>query len=184
MPADGSVAPAPLPAWARVTDRRAAHIERVVTLLDHWARLLRLPAPAHQAWLDAGQWHDAVRDASADELRAVTGDVDSPVGLLHGPAAAIHLATAGEHRSELLSAIRWHTVGHPDWSAVGRALYMADFLEPGRTFMAADRAYLAARVPEDFDGTFRQVVRVRLEWALREGHALRPETVALWNQVR
>jgi len=84
----------------------------------------------------------------------------------------------------VLAAIRWHTVGSREWSATGRALYMADFLEPGRRFMPVDRAYLADRVAEDFDGTFRQVLRMRLEWALREGHAFRPETVALWNAVR
>ena len=33
-------------------------------------------------------------------------------------------------------------------------------------------------------GVFRQVVRMRLEWVLREGKGLTNETVALWNSVR
>jgi hypothetical protein len=61
---------------------------------------------------------------------------------------------------------------------------MADFLEPGRNFLRRDRAFLAEQVPHDFDGVFRQVVRVRLEHALREGFSLFPETVGLWNAVR
>jgi 2-amino-4-hydroxy-6-hydroxymethyldihydropteridine diphosphokinase len=61
---------------------------------------------------------------------------------------------------------------------------MADFLEPGRPFLRADSAFLAEHLPHDFDGVFRQVVRMRLEWTLREGKALFPETVGLWNQVR
>jgi hypothetical protein len=64
---------------------------------------------------------------------------------------------------------------------------MADYLEPGRTFEAgeeAERHTLAAAVPGDFDGTFRDVVRHRLIRALREGHALHAHTVALWNSVR
>jgi 2-amino-4-hydroxy-6-hydroxymethyldihydropteridine diphosphokinase len=61
---------------------------------------------------------------------------------------------------------------------------MADFLEPGRKFSRVDRAYLAAQAPHDFNGTFRQVVRARLEWSLREGMRLYPEAVALWNSVR
>jgi 2-amino-4-hydroxy-6-hydroxymethyldihydropteridine diphosphokinase len=61
---------------------------------------------------------------------------------------------------------------------------MADYLEPGRKFSRADRAYLASQVPRDFDGTFRQVVRHRLEWSLREGHELYPTAVAMWNGVR
>ena len=66
----------------------------------------------------------------------------------------------------------------------GRALYMADYLEPGRKFSRTDRAYLAAQAPHDFDATFRQVVRARLEWSLREGMRLYPEAVVLWNSVR
>src|SRR6185437_12934843 len=50
----------------------------------------------------------------------------------------------------------------------GQALYMADYLEPGRPFARADRAFLAMHVPRDFDGAFRQVVRHRVEWCLRE----------------
>ena len=61
---------------------------------------------------------------------------------------------------------------------------MADFLEPGRPFMQGDRAFLARVVPTDFEAVFRQVVRLRLEWTLREGKGLLPTTVALWTHVR
>jgi HD superfamily phosphohydrolase YqeK len=104
--------------------------------------------------------------------------------VLHGQAAASRLEEAGEQRAEVLEAIRWHTVGSSSWNRTGRALYMADFLEPGRPFMQADRAFLADQVPYAFDAVFRQVVRLRLEWTIREGKSLAPETVALWNAVR
>ena len=90
----------------------------------------------------------------------------------------------GEVRTAMLDAVRWHTVGSASWGRLGRALFMADFLEPGRNFARADRAYLAAHVADDFDATFRQVLRMRIDHALREGHTLFPETVALWNLVR
>ena len=61
---------------------------------------------------------------------------------------------------------------------------MADFLEPGRKFMTADRGFLTDHVAHDFDGVMRQVVRMRFEWSLREGKELFPETVGLWNAVR
>ena len=102
----------------------------------------------------------------------------------HADPAATLLARNGETRTELLDAIRWHTLGSAAWGRVGRALYMADFLEPGRKFAAADRAFLAAHVPSDFDAVFRQVVRMRLEWSLREGKELFPQAVTLWNAVR
>ncbi len=84
----------------------------------------------------------------------------------------------------MLDAVRYHTIGYLDWDRTGRALFMADFLEPGRNFARRDRAFLAAQVPTDFDGVFRQVLRARLEHSLREGFSLFPETVDLWNVVR
>ena len=37
---------------------------------------------------------------------------------------------------------------------------------------------------EHVAGVFRQVVRFRLEWSVREGNHIFPETVALWNSLR
>ncbi|MDE3126888.1 MAG: hypothetical protein KGL38_02715 [Gemmatimonadota bacterium] len=173
-----------LPAWAQVTEARRGHIERVTALLDTWAGALGVGAREAAAWHDAGQWHDALRDAPDDALRTLAGDATSPVKTLHGPAAAVRLARDGEARADVLDAIRHHTIGRRDWARTGRALYMADFLEPGRRFAQADRAFLAAQVPHDFEGAFRQVVRARIEWALREGHAVFEPTIALWNSLQ
>ena len=172
-----------LPAWAQVSPKRTAHIQRVTALLDRWSEALHLTPAERQAWHDAGRWHDALRDAPLAELRAAVTE-DYPDSVLHGPAAAARLEGEGEQRRDVLEAIRWHTLGNPDWGTAGRALFMADYLEPGRPFAQGDRAFLASHVPMDFDGVFRQVVRTRLEWTLREGKAIFPETVALWNRVR
>jgi HD superfamily phosphohydrolase YqeK len=174
-----------MPEWAQVSDKRLAHIERVTALLDDWAERLHLPDDEARAWHDAGRYHDALRDAPEPTLRELAGDnPDYAVEMLHGAAAAEQLRRDGETRQELLDAIRHHTVGSGRWGRLGRALYMADYLEPGRKFSRADRAYLAAQAPVDFDATFRQVVRARLEWSLREGMRLYPGAVALWNAVR
>jgi 2-amino-4-hydroxy-6-hydroxymethyldihydropteridine diphosphokinase len=173
-----------LPQWARVTEKRMEHIQRVTALLNAWAAAMRLPPAEARAFVDAGVLHDALRDASESELREITGDHDSPLGLLHGPAAANLLVKDGESRTELVDAVRYHTVGHVNWGIVGRALYMADFLEPGRKFSRQDRYFLALHVPTSFDAVFRQVVRMRLEWTVREGNHIFPETVALWNSLQ
>ena len=173
-----------LPVWSRVTDKRRAHIARVTALLDHWATALGLGPEDRAAWHDVGVLHDALRDGDEAELRALTGDTQRPMHILHGPAVAERLARDGEQRTEVLEAIRWHTLGSAHWGRTGKALYMADFLEPGRPFSRADRAFLAAHAMTDFDGVFRQVVRTRIEWTVREGKMLFPETADLWNSVR
>ena len=173
-----------LPAWAQVGEKRRAHIARVTALLDRWSEALHLTPAERQLWHDAGRYHDALRDAPLDALRLAVPDPHLPDSVLHGPAAARRLADEGETGGELLEAIRWHTLGNPEWGRAGRALFMADYLEPGRPFSQADRAFLASHVPLDFDGVFRQVVRTRIEWTLREGKTIFPETAALWNRVR
>ncbi|HEY0779276.1 MAG TPA: hypothetical protein VGD56_15020 [Gemmatirosa sp.] len=179
-----------LPAWAQVGDKRRAHIARVTAMLDGWAPAIACDQAEATAMHDAGVLHDALRDAPDVELRALAAadgaaDVEtSPVDLLHGPAAAAMLARMGETRTAVMDAVRWHTLGSRRWGRVGRALYLADFLEPGRKFAVADRAFLAAQVPHDFDGAFRQVVRMRLQWSLNEGKQLYAATVELWNAVR
>lgn len=173
-----------LPDWACVTQKRHEHIARVTDLLDRWADELSVADDEALAWHDVGAWHDALRDAPEPTLRALVPRSDFTAEMLHGPAAAVRLERAGEQRADVLDAIRWHTVGSASWGRLGRALFMADFLEPGRTFARADRAFLASHVFVDFDGVFRQVVRMRIEHAVREGRLLFPETVTLWNAVR
>jgi predicted HD superfamily hydrolase involved in NAD metabolism len=172
------------PAWAEISDKRRKHITRVIEMLMRWADELRIDAAEREAWYLAGLLHDALRDAPEEQLRAMAKDSERDAELLHGPAVANLLAERGEASPSALNAIRYHTVGSPDWDRTGKALYMADFLDPGRGFSRRDRAFLATQVPHDFDGVFRQVLRARLEYALREGYTLFPETVALWNAVR
>jgi HD superfamily phosphohydrolase YqeK len=194
VPAPGSaVALLSLPSWAVVTTTRRAHIARVVALIGAWAAHRSLPPAERDAWHDAAMWHDALRDAPESALRPMLGEdpkatwaggMPLDASFLHGPAAAARLAADGERRADVLDAIRWHTVGSAEWSATGRALYMADFLEPGRPFARDERAALAARVPRDFDGVFREVVQMRMRWAVERGQSLAPRTVALWNALR
>src|SRR5690606_8966546 len=77
-----------------------------------------------------------VRDADRARLRAWVGggDPEGPGGVLHGPAAAARLAEEGVTDEPLLTAVAWHTLGHPDLDLRGRCLYIADYIEPGRTY--------------------------------------------------
>jgi 2-amino-4-hydroxy-6-hydroxymethyldihydropteridine diphosphokinase len=170
-----------LPAWARVTSRRRAHIERVAALLDDWAERLGLQPPERTRWVAAAWLHDALRDAPEEELRADLGDEisDLPSPLLHGPAAARRLE--GMADESLLDAIRYHTVGHPRLDRLGRALYLADFLEPGRSFDVGWRAGLAARMPEELDDVLIEVLGARIQHLVEARRPIRPETAAFWS---
>jgi 2-amino-4-hydroxy-6-hydroxymethyldihydropteridine diphosphokinase len=173
-----------LPQWAQVSPKRKAHIERVVALLDRWSSELKLPEDEASRWKSAGELHDALRDAPETMLRALSGDRDSVSEILHGPAAAVRAEQDGERRQDVLDAVRFHTIGCATWERTGKALYLADFLEPGRKFLLSERGFIAALVPKNFDLAFREAVRLRIEWSLKQGGELWPQTVALWNAVR
>jgi 2-amino-4-hydroxy-6-hydroxymethyldihydropteridine diphosphokinase len=172
-----------LPRWARVSPDRAEHIVRVVDLLMTWSSAMELPAEERDAWRDAGLWHDSLRDAAEDELRRIVPWHPGPANILHGPAAAERLRLDGETREAVLEAIRDHTVGNAGWERTGRALYMADFLEPGRDFLNTEREALAAAVPWDFEDTFRRAVLLRTEWSESNRKDLAPQTIELRSAV-
>jgi len=172
-----------LPSWAEASAERMAHIRRVTSLLGEWAAAMNLPADEASRWIAAGALHDALRDAPEQMLRTLTAEGERAGELLHGPAAAVRAEQDGERRQDVLEAVRHHTVGCASWERTGRALYMADFLEPGRGFLLSERAFVASQVPRDFDGAFKQVVRMRLEWSLAQGGEMFPETVELWNRM-
>lgn len=173
-----------LPSWAIASPKRRAHIARVAALAMTWADEMHIDRAERDAWRDAAQWHDALRDAAEPALRAIVPHLGWPASLLHGPAAAARLAEDGERRGAVLEAVYWHTVGNAEWDRTGRMLYMADYLESGRKYDREERAALAANVAADFDGTFRAVTRLRLAHRITGGEKMLAETMALWESVR
>jgi HD superfamily phosphohydrolase YqeK len=174
-----------LPAWAVVGPRRRAHIARVAALLDEWAISLGVPSEERARWQAAAWLHDALRDAPSRDLRPLCPPVvrDLPGPLLHGPAAAEKLRAEGVTDSLLLNAVAYHTVGCADFGDVGRALYLADFLEPGRGFEPLWRASLRARMPQRLEDVLREVAGARIAHLVEVGKMIRPETIAFWNQI-
>ncbi len=174
-----------LPDWAEVSPGRLEHIGRVAALMDSWARALELGDEERRRWRVAAWLHDALRDADPRQLRqGLPEETRSLPGLvLHGPAVAERLRAEGVDDEPVLLAVAYHTLGHPALDRLGRALYLADFLEPGRGFEPLRRASLRARMPGSMDAVLRSVVGARLRHVIRAGHALARESVDFWNAV-
>ncbi|MFI5280519.1 MAG: HD domain-containing protein [Gemmatimonadales bacterium] len=170
-----------LPPWAVVRPERAEHIARVADLMESWARAAGRSAKERARRRRAAVLHDALRDADPATLREHVGeDARLPPKVWHGPAAAALAARDGETDEGVLSAVRWHTLGWRGWDEVGKALYLADYLEPGRTH-DADRSALAGRVPHEFDAVLREVAARRMGWLLKSGRPIARQTWDFWN---
>lgn len=154
-------------------------MRRVAGLMSQWAEALGLPADDRIRWSAAGWLHDALKEEDAELLRRMVPDQfrDLPEPLLHGPAAAERLAHDAD--PAVLDAIRYHTIGHPRLDTLGRALYLADFLEPARKANADWRAELRAEMPHGMPHVLPAVVEARVEQMTRRGRPIRQETADL-----
>jgi HD superfamily phosphohydrolase YqeK len=174
-----------LPVWSQLTRQRRNHVTRVADLLGEWAGALGHDEAEIRRWRAAGFLHDALRDADPDDLRPlVPATFRHLTGkLLHGPAAAEKLRQDGVADESLLRAVAYHTIGHADLDELGRCLFIADYIEPGRKYEPSRLAKLRARMPADRQAVLIDVLRSRMERMLGEGRGIRAETAAFWQSI-
>jgi HD superfamily phosphohydrolase YqeK len=172
-----------LPAWAVVGAQRIEHIARVVTLLGQWGAALGVAAEETARWERAALLHDALRDADAPTLSRYPPLPPWPMKTWHGPAAASAAAADGERDTGVLEAVRYHSFGYARWDDAGRMLYIADYVEPGRTYERARLDDFIARVPSEPRIVLREVAAMRLGWRLHNGGRMARETWEFWNSI-
>jgi HD superfamily phosphohydrolase YqeK len=159
------------------------HIQRVAGLAAEWAELMGVPDSERNRWLRAVWLHDALRDAAPAELENLAAGTLGPPEMRHGPASAARAKAEGETDRGVLDAVRYHSLGLAEWDMVGRILYCADYLEPGRAFDRPRRAELAERLPGDPAGVLREVARSRITHIIQSGWPLLEPTVRFWNSL-
>lgn len=172
-----------LPAWAVMSPGRVEHTVRVATLMFQWALAMGVPDSERHRWLRAVWLHDALRDASPEELESTAPGAQVPIALRHGPASAARAKGEGENDRGVLDAIRYHSLGLAEWDMVGRVLYCADYLEPGRPFEQEQRAELARRFPERPNQVLRAVAQHRILHLVRSEWPILEPTYRFWNSL-
>jgi len=174
-----------LPDWAVVKKKRYRHMERVADLMRHWAESRDIRPFKVQRWTAVGYLHDALRNEKPSRLRRVVPPrfKEVPGAILHGPAVAEKLRHLGVEDEKLLLAIQYHTIGSRHLTTIGRALYAADFLEPGRSGKKKWRAGLRERVPGELDDVVLEILQYRIEKQIERLRPVRPETMGMWNAM-
>ena len=178
---------------SRIGGARRVHVEAVAETIGRIAHAW--DPPDRDAALRAAWLHDAWRTASPEAARAAilaAGEAPDAWIVRHAPvllhahaASAWGRAEAGESDPRVLLAVRHHPTGHPAWGDLGRALYVADFCEPGRRFAAAvgaDRLVeRAAASAAGLTGVAGEVLALRLARSIREGRPIHPDSWRVWN---
>ncbi|HJW75035.1 MAG TPA: HD domain-containing protein, partial [Thermoleophilia bacterium] len=103
-----------------------------------------------------------------------------PRRLLHAPLAAAQLTGLG-FSDACLRAVATHTVGGDGMDPLQKSVYLADAIEPGRTYAGVqDLRELAAN---SLDVALRSLVRMTIIDLVGHGLTVHPATIELYNEL-
>lgn len=138
----------------------------------------------------AGILHDWSREESDEELLAFAREHDLPLcevdlavpHLLHARVAARRVAESfPDAEPEVLSAIESHTLGAVPMSALAKIVYVADVIEPGRSFEGVESLRHAVR-NVGVDEAFAIAMCRTVDHLVRARKPIHPTTVEVWNE--
>lgn len=131
----------------------------------------------------AGIAHDMCKSAKERWLLSMALRDGQPIvdveekkpSLLHGRAAAVLLETDfGISDLSVLDAVRHHTFGAPAMDALGKIIFVADKVEPGRTGL--DGEWLERLHASDLDGMTTMVLEHNISYLDSRGKSVSPVT--------
>lgn len=172
---------------AGMPERRYRHVLGVARAAEKLAA--RHGASSYAARI-AGLLHDVARQWAPAELLSYArerGMSISPIEaaeplLLHARIGAeIARHRFGVDDDEILRAIANHTVARPRMSVLEKCVYLADGIEPTRTY--ADRAAIAELAMRDLDAAFFVSVRSSIRYLLENAVPIAPETIEVYNAM-
>lgn len=133
----------------------------------------------------AGLLHDVGKGHASDAARyGLVFDeieVQNPE-LAHGRiGAAMVQKDLGIDDSEILSAITYHTTGKAGMSLLDKIIYLADIIEPGRTFAGVDRIRTLAH--KDIDEAMIYALEQIIAFIKERGFALHPRSMEAYQYI-
>ncbi len=149
----------------------------------------RYGADKDKAYL-AGIIHDYGKVFSNQKLVELAGQLDIPLDritrqesrLLHAPVgAALIKKELQVSDPEILQAVANHTTGRRGMGRLEKVVYLADYIEEGRDFPAAEKIRQAAF--EDLDRALLEAVEIAIRSVLDRGLMLHPRSVAFRNEL-
>jgi len=169
----------------RLDDRRYHHTLRVIDYGQDLARHYHLSV---EKFKYAAALHDYCKQETDQKiLEGIDPDlVDHVVrnqpNLGHGYLAAVMAQSLYDiHDREILEAIEDHTFGRARMSDLAKVLYLADHLEPNRSYVGVDA--LRQLAFKDLDEAVIMTATHTLIYELSQGHLIHEGTLQLRNHL-
>lgn len=170
----------------RLSASRYAHSLAVSRQAEKLA--VHLGADADKARV-AGLLHDILKDTPPETLLQMLREfgillkpVDEEAPLLHAQAGAAFLQRIlGIQDADILNAVRYHTTGRADMSALETAVFLADFTSEDRQYPDVD--VMRRLVWEDPTEAIRYALAYTLCDRAQKKGMIHPDALALYNQT-
>ena len=131
--------------------------------------------------------HDYAKEHDAQSMKAIllSQGMDSEMTdygseIMHGPVGAYYAETVfGITDGAILDAIRQHTIGGETMTLIGKILFIADYIESGRSFKGVDEARRLAEISLDEAAYFK--IEKTIIHLVKKGLSIYPGTIYVYN---
>ncbi|MFC4404053.1 bis(5'-nucleosyl)-tetraphosphatase (symmetrical) YqeK [Gracilibacillus xinjiangensis] len=156
-------------------------METAIALAEHYSANVK---KAEQAAI----FHDYAKYRDIKEMRRWVIEEKLPQDLLeygdellHGPVGSVMVEReVGIKDPEVQSAIYYHTTGKSYMSLLDKIIFIADYIEPGRSFLGVDE--VRAIVYEDIDQACWMAARNTVQFLMEHEQPVYPDTFHLYNE--
>ena len=163
--------------------KRLLHTLNVGYLSAHLAELYGC---SKDKALIAGALHDCAKELPLEQqlemAKRYSGDLFTEKKIIHSPAGATFAKEGfGIEDKEILDAICYHTTGRGNMSVLEKIVYLADKIEPSRTYM--DLAPIRKTAETDLDEAVRMTAEAVRNKFKSQGRELHPVTTAMMKEL-
>lgn len=103
--------------------------------------------------------------------------------LWHAPVGAYLVKKEiGITDEEILNAIRSHTTGRPGMTILEQVVFLADYIEPNRTFPGVEEVRELAK--KDLNAATITAIRNTIQFLLNKNQLVYPQTIATYNDLQ
>lgn len=172
--------------YARLKPKRVPHVAGVeaeaVRLAEKWGEDVsdaRTAAILH----DVTKKEELAAQLAICERYGYEPDEEERVStaLLHSKTGALTAKYEFGVSDRVENAIRWHTTGKPDMTRLEKIVYLADMIEPTRTYPGVDDLRREAYI--DLDSAVALGLRRTVEHLGEEGMSVHPNSLAALNYI-
>ena len=130
-------------------------------------------------WMDVPQMMSVMREMNVTPDEA---EKETPA-VLHAPAGkACAMRDFGITDSDVLEAIRTHTVGGAGMSALQKLIYLSDFIEPGREEFPGLKE-VRAIAETDLNAAVLACANLTMNYVNETGRKMHPATAAMMKEL-